>query len=110
MTVSLDFIHNFGTPARDRQRVRGRRRPSERSGTPGTWRAFFVYQYIGRDALVGAYNTDDWWWHTWAEGYRFGASYTILPMVYVQPAVVFQRRLDYYYWINRVTVDLVKMF
>jgi hypothetical protein len=31
-------------------------------------------------------------------------------MIYVQPAVVFQRRFDYDYWINRVTVDLVKMF
>ena len=95
----------------DRQRVRGGRRPSAASARPGPGGRFFVYQYIGRDALVGAYNTDDWWWHTWAEGYRFGARRTrSFPMVYVQPAVVFQRRLDYDYWINRVTVDLVKMF
>ena len=64
-------------------------------GTPGHLAGFFVYQYIERDALVGAYNTDDWWWHTWAEGYRFGAVVHDLAEVYVQPAVVFQRRLDY---------------
>jgi hypothetical protein len=109
VTVSLDFVHNFGIVgsgpnAYEAGVIVGT------VGTPRTWRAFFVYQNIGRDAVVGAYNTDDWWWHTWAEGYRFGASYTILPMVYVQPAVVFQRRLDHGYWINRVTVDLVKMF
>jgi len=109
VTVSLDVIHNFGIVGTGPNAYEAGLTVGT-VGTPRTWRAFFTYQYIGRDALVGAYNTDDWWWHTWAEGYRFGFSYTILPMVYVQPAVVFQRRLDSNYWINRVTVDLVKMF
>jgi hypothetical protein len=109
VTVSLDYIHNFGAPGRIANAYEAGVAVGT-VGTPKTWRAFFVYQYIGRDALVGAYNTDDWWWHTWAEGYRFGVSYTILPMIYVQPAVVFQRRLDYDFWINRVSVDLVKLF
>jgi hypothetical protein len=109
VVISLDFIHNFGAPARIANAYEAGVTAGS-VGTPNTWRAFFVYQYIGRDALVGAYNTDDWWWHTWAEGYRFGLSYTIFPMIYVQPAVVFQRRFDYDYWSNRVTVDLVKMF
>jgi hypothetical protein len=109
VTVTLDFIHNFGIVGTGPNAYEAGLAVGT-VGTPRTWRAFFTYQYIGRDALVGAYNTDDWWWHTWAEGYRFGFSYTVLPMVYVQPAFVFQRRLDAYYWINRVTVDLVKMF
>jgi hypothetical protein len=109
VTVSLDFVHNFGAPGRIANAWEAGVAVGT-VGTPNTWRAFFTYQYIGRDALVGAYNTDDWWWHTWAEGYRFGVSYTIFPLIYVQPAVVFQRRLDYDYWINRVTVDIVKMF
>jgi hypothetical protein len=109
VTLSLDFIHNFGAPDAIANAYEAGVAVGN-VGTPRTWRAFFVYQYIGRDALVGAYNTDDWWWHTWAEGYRFGFSYTIFPMIYVQPAVVFQRRFDNDYWINRVTVDLVKMF
>ncbi len=109
VTVSLDFIHNFGVVGPGPNAYEAGLTVGT-VGTPRTARVFFAYQYIGRDALVGAYNTDEWWWHTWAEGYRFGASYTILPQVYVQPAVVFQRRLDYDYWINRVTVSLVKMF
>jgi hypothetical protein len=109
VTVGLDAIHNFGTEDPGSWAFEAALSVGS-VGTPRTWRGFFAYQYIGRDSLVGAYNTDDWWWHTWAEGYRFGLSYTILPMVYVQPAVVFQRRLDYDYWINRVTVDLVKLF
>jgi hypothetical protein len=109
VTVNVDFVHNFGIVGTGPNAYEAGVTVGT-VGTPRTWRAFFVYEYIGRDALVGAYNTDDWWWHTWAEGYRFGLSYTILPMVYVQPAFVFQRRLDSTYWINRVTVDLVKMF
>ncbi len=109
VTVGLDFIHNFGIVGTGPNAYEAAVTVGS-VGTPRTWRAFLVYQYIGRDALVGAYNTDDWWWHTWARGYRFGLSYTILPMVYVQPAVVFQRRLDFDYWLNRITVDLVKMF
>ena len=109
VTVSLDFVHNFGVVGSGTNAYEAALAVGS-IGTPRAWRAFLVYQYVGRDALVGAYNTDEWWWHTWAEGYRFGLSYTILPMVYVQPAVVFQRRLDYDYWINRVTVDIVKMF
>jgi hypothetical protein len=109
VTVSLDGIHNFGAIGSGPNAWEAGVTVGT-VGTPRTWRAFFIYQYIGRDSLVGAYNSDEWWWHTWAEGYRFGFSYTVLPMVYVQPAFVFQRRLDQAYWINRVTVDLVKMF
>jgi hypothetical protein len=109
VAVSLDCVHNFGTVGTGPNAYEAGVTAGT-VGTPGTWRAFWTYQNIGRDALVAAYNTDDWWWHTWAEGHRFGFSYTILPLVYVQPAVVFQRRLDSPSWINRVTVDLVKIF
>ena len=79
-------------------------------GMPWDWRASFSYQYIQRNAVVGAYNSDDWWWHSWYEGYRLAASLTFLPDVYVQGAVVIQRRLDQNSWLNRYLVDLVKMF
>jgi len=110
VTVSFDFVHNFGRVgyAGDDAYEAGLLVGSV--GTPKTWRAFVYYQYIGREALVGAYNTDEWWWHTWAKGYRFGASYTILPLVYLEPAMVVQKRLDLDYWLTRVTVSLVKMF
>jgi hypothetical protein len=109
VAIGLDAIHNFGTVGSGPNAYEGSVTVGS-VGTPWTWRAFFVYQYVGRDAVVGAYNTDDWWYHTWAEGYRTGVALTVLPMVYVQPAVVFQRRLDYEGYLTRITVDLVKMF
>ncbi|MEX1245098.1 MAG: hypothetical protein WEB59_11385 [Thermoanaerobaculia bacterium] len=107
--VSLDGMNNFEAQT-------GRRLAFEgalvvgRLGTPGNWRAVYSYQYIQRDATVGAYNGDDWWWHTWYEGHRLALGVTVLPQVYVQGSAVVQRRLDLDFWINRYMVDLVKMF
>ena len=79
-------------------------------GTPGTWRAFYMYQYVERDAVVGAYNTDDWWFHSRYRGHRAGVAVTLLRQVYVQGAFMLQRRLDLQRYLNRITVDLVKLF
>ncbi len=107
--VSLDGLDNFA--ARD-----GRRLAFEAAvvagqvGTPGNWRGFYAYQYIQRDATMGAYTTDDWWYHTWYEGHRVGIAWTFLPRMYLQGAFSVQRRLDSPSWVNRYLVDLVKMF
>jgi len=107
--ISLDGFDNFA--AHD-----GRRLAWEGSvvagqvGTPGQWRGFYAYQYIQRDATMGAYTTDDWWYHTWYEGHRVGVSWTFFPRVYLQGSFSIQRRLDQRFWVNRYLVDLVKMF
>jgi hypothetical protein len=79
-------------------------------GTPGDWRVFYIYQYVERDAVLGAYTSDDWWFHSWYRGSRAGIAYTFLPQVFLQGTVMFQKRLDLKTMLNRVTVDLVKMF
>ena len=114
LTVSVDGLKNFG--------VRG---PAEeddedfafeasvvagRVGTQGDLRGFYTFQHVERDALIGAYNTDDWWFHSWYRGHRFGLAVTIFPQTFVQGAAMFQQRLDRKTWLNRFTVDLVKMF
>ncbi len=81
-----------------------------RLGTPGDWRVFCTYQYVERDAVLGAYTTDDWWFHSWHRGSRAGVGVTIFPQVFVQATVMFQKRLDLPVTLNRVMVDLVKMF
>ena len=107
--IRLDFVHNFGSVGIGPNAYEAAATVGT-LGTPGRWRAFFVYQYVGRDAVVGAYNTDDWWFHTWYRGHRVGVAVTVLPRVFVQAIVMFQRRLDLSTTLNRVTVDLVKMF
>jgi hypothetical protein len=109
VTLSLDGIHNFEADRGNRDAFEGAVAVGS-VGTPGTWRAFYMYQYVQRDAVVGAYNTDDWWFHSRYRGHRTGVAVTVLPQIFVQGAVVFQRRLDLKATLNRITVDLVKMF
>jgi putative porin len=81
-----------------------------RLGNPGDWRVFYIYEYVERDAVLGAYNTDDWWFHSWHRGSRVGIGVTVLPQVFVQATAVFQKRLDLKTTLNRVVVDLAKLF
>jgi hypothetical protein len=112
--VSLDGIKNFGV--RGAAREDGEAEAFEgnvtvgRLGTPWSWRFFYTFQYVERDAVLGAYNTDDWWFHSWYEGHRMGLAVTVLPDVFVQGSIMFQRRLDRQSHLNRILVDLVKMW
>jgi hypothetical protein len=109
VTITLDGIHNFGSPTNETNAIEATIALG-RLGSPGQWRFFYIFQYVERDALPGAYNTDDWWFHSWARGHRIGAGVTVLPNVFVQGALVFQQRLDRDTWLNRLTIDLVKLF
>lgn len=110
--VSLDGLKNLGS----RGVAEGDDEAFEanvtvgRVGTPGDWRAFYTFQYVERDALLGAYNTDDWWFHTWYRGHRIGVAATIVRDLFLQTSVIFQERLDRKSHLNRVLVDLVKIF
>lgn len=109
VAVSLDGIHNFAAKGTSRDAFEGALAVGS-VGTPGTWRAFYMFQYVERDAVVGAYNTDDWWFHSRYRGHRAGVAVTLAPQVYVQGTFLVQRRLDLKAWLNRITFDLVKMF
>jgi hypothetical protein len=110
--VSLDGLVNLGVA----DEARHEKSAVEASvsvgslGKPGDWRVFYTYQYVERDAVLGAYTTDDWWFHSWHRGSRTGIAVTVLPQVFVQGTLMFQKRLDLPVTLNRVTVDLVKMF
>lgn len=109
LQVSIDLSRNFGAETDEKDAFEGSLSAGQ-LGTPGQWRAFYTFQYVERDAVVGAYNTDDWWFHSWYRGHRVGVGFTVLPRVFVQGTVMFQRRLDLPRWLNRYMVDLVKMF
>ncbi|MEO8349431.1 MAG: putative porin [Acidobacteriota bacterium] len=109
VTLSFDGVHNFEASDGNRSAFEGAIVLGS-VGTPGTWRGFYMYQYVERDAVVGAYNTDDWWFHSRYRGHRTGVAVTILPQVFVQGTLMLQRRLDLRSTLNRITVDLVKVF
>jgi hypothetical protein len=108
VAVTLDGVHNFG--ADDEENAFEAAIAAGKQGATGDLRVFYVYQHIERDAVLGAYNTDDWWFHSWAEGHRMGASLTFAPLLLVRGAYVVQRRLDLDAHVSRIMVDLVKLF
>ena len=110
LSLSLDWVHNFGAEVHHyADGVEAALRVG-REGAPGDVQLFDIYQYVDRDAVVGAYNTDDWWFHSWYVGHRVGFSVTVLPQVVLRPSVVFQRRQDREHYLNRYLIDLVKIF
>jgi len=110
ISLSVDWAHNLAATERAyRDGVEAALRIG-REGSPGDVQLFDIYQYVDRDAIVGAYNTDDWWFHTWYVGHRAGVSVTVLPQVMLRPSVVFQRRQDRRHYLNRYLLDLVKTF
>jgi hypothetical protein len=109
VALNLDGIHNFASSTGETNAIEATFSLGS-LGAPGQWRFFYTFQHVERDALPGAYNTDDWWFHTWHRGHRIGAAVTILPNLFVQGSVAFQQRLDKITWLNRVMIDLVKMF
>ena len=109
VTVSLDAVVNTSAATPEKSAFEGSI-TFGRVGRRGDWRFFYTFQYVERDALLGAYNTDDWWFHSWYRGHRAALAYTILPDVYVQGSGVVQKRLDLKNSLNRVMVDLVKLF
>jgi hypothetical protein len=109
LALAVDWVHNFGASTAYADAVEAALRIGK-EGVPGDVQIFDVYQYVDRDALVGAYNTDDWWFHTWYTGHRVGLSVTVLPQIALRPSVVFQRRQDREHYLNRYLLDLVKTF
>ncbi len=107
--VSLDGLMNFEAAKNQKLGWEGAVVAGQ-VGTPGQFRAFYAYQYIQRNATMGAYTTDDWWYHTWYEGHRVGLAWTFFPQVYLQGSFSTQRRLDVHTWVDRWLLDFVKMF
>jgi hypothetical protein len=110
VSLSLDWAHNLAATEREYRDGFEAALRIGREGDRGDFQVFDVYQYVDRDAVVGAYNTDDWWFHSWYVGHRVGVSYTVVAGVEIRPSVVFQRRQDRKHYLNRYLFDLVKTF
>jgi hypothetical protein len=67
LEARLDLVRNFGADdQRDGARfsvVYGNRREA------GSWEIGYAYQRIQRDAVMAAFNAEDWWFHSAARGF-----------------------------------------
>jgi hypothetical protein len=65
-----------------------------------------VFQWIEREALVGAFNSDDWWFHSRASGWKAWARIGAGRAVAFQIAGFDEKREDLEYHTRRVTAEL----
>jgi hypothetical protein len=58
----------------------------------GGWELGYSIQRIQRDAVLAAFNEDDWWFHSFARGYMPWVAYGINSRWSVQASAFFERR------------------
>jgi len=66
----------------------------------------YVYQRIEREALPGAYNSDDWWFHTRARGHRVSLAVRPWPRATLRVSGFHEQRDDVGEATRRLLVDL----
>lgn len=104
----LDLVRNFGADdQRDAARfsvVVGDAR------VPRGWEFGYATQRIQRDAVMAAFNEDDWWFHSFARGSMPWVSYGIDATWSVRVAGFFERRDDQPDRVDRLLIDLRARF
>jgi hypothetical protein len=65
-----------------------------------------VYQRIEREALPGAFNSDDWWFHTRARGHRAWLAARFAPWIEARVSGNLERRDDVSKATRRALVEL----
>ena len=104
VTARLDLIRNLGFD-RDRDGARARLAlggGSARSGLEVGW----VYQRIEREALPGAFNSDDWWFHTRMRGHHAWLQVGTDRPASIRVAGFIERRDDVSHDTRRLTAEL----
>ncbi len=104
VTARLDLIRNLGF---DRDRDGARLRLALGGGSvPSGVEAGWVYQRIEREALPGAFNSDDWWFHTRMRGQQAWLQIGTDRPASVRLAGFIERRDDLSHDTRRLTAEL----
>jgi hypothetical protein len=104
INARLDLVHNFGADDQDTgarfSLVLGS------SLEPKGWEFGYAVQRIQRDAVMAAFNADDWWFHSFARGSMPWIAYGFSEHVSIQLSAFFERRDDQPDTVRRMLVDL----
>ena len=73
LRLGFDLAHNFGADDQA-DAARGELVWGD-SDQRGAWELGYAYQRIQRDAAMAAFNSDDWWFHSWVRGFGVWAGY-----------------------------------
>jgi hypothetical protein len=100
----LDLVRNLG--ADDRRDAARFSTIFGRADIANAWELGLAYERIQRDAVLAAFNADDWWFHSFARGFMPWLAYGITDNVSVRLAGFFERRDDQPDNIDRLLLDV----
>jgi hypothetical protein len=108
VAIEWTYIHNLSAP--DERRAIEALAEVGKVEKRGDWRFSYSFQRVERDAVVGAFTSDDWWFHSDHQGSRLTAAVSVLPYTFLQFGAVFQKRNHAVNWVKRFQIDLVTRF
>ena len=104
LEVRLDLVRNLGADDQ-RDGARGSIQLGD-SRQPHSWEFGLADQRIQRDAVMAAFNSDDWWFHSWARGVTPWIAYGFSATWSVRLAAFHERRDGVSEYTDRVLLDL----
>lgn len=104
----VDLVRNLGADAA-RNGVRAGVTAGDRL-QPRGWEVGYVYQRIQRDAVMAAFNSDDWWFHSNVRGQMLWLGYGIDATWNLRLAGFRERRDGLVEHTNRLRLDLMARF
>jgi hypothetical protein len=104
LEVRLDVVRNLGADDQ-RDGARGSIMLGDSRQRRG-WELGLADQRIQRDAVMAAFNSDDWWFHSWARGMMAWVAYGFSPTWSTRLAAFHERRDGISAHTDRVLLDL----
>ena len=101
----LDLVRNLGADD-EQDGVRASLRVGD-ALLPRAWEFGYVYQNIQRDAVMAAFNSDDWWFHSATRGHMLWAGYGIDETWSLRVSGFHEIRDGLREYTDRLTVDLL---
>lgn len=104
LEARLDLVRNLGADDQ-RDGARGSIQLGD-SRQPQAWEFGLADQRIQRDAVMAAFNSDDWWFHSWARGVMPWVAYGFSPTWSARLAAFHERRDGVSEHTDRVLLDV----
>lgn len=105
LEARLDLVRNLGADD-EQDGVRASLRVGD-ALQPRAWEFGYAWQNIQRDAVMAAFNSDDWWFHSAARGHMLWAGYGIDETWSVRVSGFHEIRDGLQEYTDRLAVDLL---
>jgi hypothetical protein len=103
LLTSVDLVKNLGAKDQD-EGIRASARLGN-AWNRGEWEFGYAYHRIQRDAIMAAFNEDDWWFPSWMRGYSPWVAFGIGDDKRLRIAAFVERRDDRQEHLKRLLID-----